>query len=81
MGMWMGGKRKEVGGWGRNFCSRWYRDTKQSTYTCMCVRVCVCVHGTGQLVLPHFSQMGFSYNSAKQSLENPLEKVLPIIPL
>lgn len=41
MGMWMGGKRKEVGGWGRNFCSRWYRDTKQSTYTCMCVRVCV----------------------------------------
>lgn len=22
-GMWMGGKRKEVGGWGRNFCSMW----------------------------------------------------------
>lgn len=31
-------------------------------------------------MLPHFSHLGFSYNSGKRSSENPLEK-LSLIPL
>ena len=41
------------------------------------VYVFVCVYRRGQFMLPHFSQMGFSYNSAKRSSEN----LFPIIPL
>ena len=76
----MGGReRKEVRGRGRNFCSRWCRYQVANVYVYVCV--CVCVYGRGQLTLPHFSQMGFSYNSAKQSSESPIENLLPIIPL
>lgn len=39
----MGGKRKEIGGWVKNFCSRWYRDTKLPMCECMCV--CVFMRG------------------------------------
>lgn len=49
-GMWMGGKRKEIGGWGRNFCSRWCRDTKGPIYI-----VRVCVYERGWLMLPYIS--------------------------